>query len=169
MPAHLTYDQLMEWRAEMRESGRTVALTNGCFDLLHEGHRAYLEDAAQLADELVVAINSDAAVRALKGPGRPVTDQTTRAARLGALPGVSKVHIFDNPRVAGLVEALRPDIYVKGGDYTMETIHRDLREVLERLHIDTRFVTHVPGVSTTRILSDMSQEGRRRPGDASCS
>lgn len=107
---------------EHRRAGRTVALANGVFDLLHVGHVRYLEGASSLADILVVAVNSDASTRANKGPDRPVIPQEERAELVAALACTHHVVLFDEPDVRGIIRALRPDVHVKGTDYTPETI-----------------------------------------------
>jgi len=101
----------------MRETGLRLVLTNGCFDILHVGHVRYLEQARSLGDALAVGLNSDASTRRLKGPGRPVNSEGDRAEILAALATVDYVTIFDEDTAAELVEAIRPAIYVKGGDY----------------------------------------------------
>lgn len=105
-----------------RAAGRTVVLANGCFDLLHVGHVRYLQGAKTEADVLVVAINSDASVRALKGPDRPAQPAHERAEILAALACVDFVTVFDEPNVEPLLRALRPDVHCKGTDYTPETL-----------------------------------------------
>lgn len=113
--------------AEERRAGRTVALANGCFDILHVGHVRYLEAAAQEADVLVVAINDDGSVRRLKGEGRPILDADARAAIVAALRPVDYVVVFPEPTVGPLLEALRPDVHCKGTDYTVESVpERDI-------------------------------------------
>jgi rfaE bifunctional protein nucleotidyltransferase chain/domain len=106
------------WRAQ----GLTVALANGVFDLLHVGHLRYLEGAKQLADRLVVAVNSDASTRAYKGPGRPIIPEGERVELLRALRCTDLVLLFDEPDVRVVIRALKPDVQVKGTDYTPETI-----------------------------------------------
>jgi rfaE bifunctional protein nucleotidyltransferase chain/domain len=106
------------WRAQ----GLKVALANGVFDLLHVGHVRYLEAARQLADRLVVAVNSDASTRAYKGPGRPVIPQDERAELIRALRCADLVLIFDEPDVRTVIRTLKPDVHVKGTDYTPESI-----------------------------------------------
>lgn len=105
-----------------RERGLTIAFANGGFDLLHVGHVRYLEGAKREADRLVVAINSDASVRGLKGPSRPVLPEADRAELVAALRAVDYVVIFAEPTVASLLEALKPDVHCKGTDYTIETV-----------------------------------------------
>ncbi|MDX2010442.1 MAG: adenylyltransferase/cytidyltransferase family protein [Myxococcaceae bacterium] len=105
-----------------RRQGQTVALANGAFDLLHVGHVRYLQGARALADRLVVAINSDASTRRLKGEGRPVVPEAERAELVAALACTDAVLIFSEPDVRGVIRALQPDVHVKGTDYSPETI-----------------------------------------------
>lgn len=105
-----------------KAKGRTVILTNGCFDVLHAGHIRYLEGARALGDVLIVAINSDRQVAALKGAGRPVLQEGDRAELISALEAVDLVTIFDEPTVTELLLALKPDVHAKGTDYTEETV-----------------------------------------------
>jgi len=118
----LTRDQLEQAIAGDRAEGRSFALANGVFDLLHVGHVRYLQAASQHADRLVVAVNSDASVRRLKGEGRPILGEDARAALVAALRGVHYVVIFDDDTVGPLLTALRPDVHCKGTDYTVETV-----------------------------------------------
>ena len=108
--------------ADARRAGRTVAFANGCFDLLHVGHVRYLAAAAQEADQLIVAINDDASVRALKGEGRPILTAADRAELVAALRFVDYVVVFPEPTVGPLLEALRPDVHCKGTDYTLDSV-----------------------------------------------
>jgi rfaE bifunctional protein nucleotidyltransferase chain/domain len=105
-----------------RARGLTIAFANGGFDLLHVGHVRYLEGAKREADRLIVAINSDVSVRALKGPARPILPESDRAELVAALRAVDYVVIFDEPTVAALLELLKPDVHCKGTDYTVETV-----------------------------------------------
>jgi D-glycero-beta-D-manno-heptose 1-phosphate adenylyltransferase len=118
----LTRDQLEQAIAGDRAEGRSISLANGVFDLLHVGHVRYLQAASQHADRLVVAVNSDASVRRLKGEGRPILDEGARAELVAALRGVHYVVIFDDDTVGPLLTALRPDVHCKGTDYTVETV-----------------------------------------------
>jgi len=108
--------------ADARREGRTLAFANGCFDLLHVGHVRYLNAAAQEADVLVVALNDDATVRALKGKGRPILNEADRAELVSALACVDYVTIFPEPTVGPLLEAIRPDVHCKGTDYTLDSV-----------------------------------------------
>jgi D-glycero-beta-D-manno-heptose 1-phosphate adenylyltransferase len=108
--------------ADARRAGRTVALANGCFDVLHVGHVRYLEAAKCEADVLVVGVNGDESVRGLKGPERPVLPESDRAALVAALRAVDHVVIFHEKDVSRLIQTLRPDVHCKGTDYTSETV-----------------------------------------------
>jgi len=118
----VTRDGLRELLAEHRQRGQKIVLTNGCFDTLHVGHTRYLEGARREGDILVVAVNSDSSVCALKGPGRPILPETARAALVGALRSVDYVLLFSEPNVESLLQDLRPDVHAKGTDYTAETV-----------------------------------------------
>jgi len=118
----LSLDELVEAVRADRGAGRTVALANGCFDLLHVGHVRYLRGAALEADRLVVALNDDRSVRELKGEGRPLMEARHRAELVAAIRGVDYVTIFSGRTVGPLIEALRPDVHCKGTDYTADTV-----------------------------------------------
>ncbi len=139
----------------------SLAFANGCFDLLHEGHRALLTCAAAEADRLVVGLNGDDSVRRLKGPGRPVQDLETRAAAVLALPGVDAVTSFAEDTPLALIEALLPDVLVKGADYAPGDVVG--REVVERRGGRLVLVPLIPDVSTTRrILTDPARGSHPR-------
>src|SRR5262245_43636457 len=118
----LTLDEAERLASACRARGERVVLANGCFDLLHVGHVRYLEAARRLGDLLIVAVNGDASVRRLKGPGRPVLPEGERAELLQALRPVDAVVIFDDDTAAGLVARLRPDVHAKGTDYTEDSV-----------------------------------------------
>ncbi len=138
--------------AEFAASGKKLVLTNGCFDLLHAGHIRYLEEARRLGDALIVAVNSDASVRELKGPDRPLNGELDRAEVLSALRCVDHVTIFTGKRVTEVIRALQPAIYAKGGDYTVETLDPGERSALEEAGTEIRLLSLVPGRSTTSLL-----------------
>jgi rfaE bifunctional protein nucleotidyltransferase chain/domain len=117
-----TLDEVRRRVEEARSAGRTVALANGCFDVLHVGHVRYLQGARAEADVLVVGVNGDDSVRRLKGPGRPILPAQDRALVVAALRSVDHVVVFDEDDVAGLLLALRPDVHCKGTDYTPDTV-----------------------------------------------
>jgi rfaE bifunctional protein nucleotidyltransferase chain/domain len=124
--------------------------TNGCFDVLHRGHVEYLAEAAALGDLLVVGLNSDDSVRRLKGPLRPVNPAEDRAAVLAALAAVDHVAVFDDDTPLRLIEALRPDVYVKGGDYTVRTLPE--APLMHRLGGEVRILGFLPGRSTSGLI-----------------
>jgi rfaE bifunctional protein nucleotidyltransferase chain/domain len=151
----LSLEEAVQWRNAMREKGLTVAVTNGCFDLLHRGHAVYLDAARGEADALLVLVNSDASVRALKGPERPLQNEDDRAFLLCSLKAVDKAVIFDSPRCDRELEALAPDVYVKGGDYTEESLDPGERAALKKSGSRIVFISFVPGRSSTNIIRKM--------------
>ena len=118
----LTGDALLETLASERNAGKTIAFANGCFDVLHVGHIRYLQDAARVADVLVVGVNGDASVRQLKGEGRPVMPEGERAEIISAIRGVTYVTIFHEDSPSQLLQTLRPDFQCKGTDYTADSV-----------------------------------------------
>ncbi len=118
----LPRDDLASWAQKVHAAGRTIAFTNGCFDLLHRGHLENFKQAAGAADELVVALNSDASVTALKGQGRPILPENDRASLIAALRPVSAVTIFAEPTPLECILQIRPDVLVKGSEYKEEDI-----------------------------------------------
>lgn len=148
----MTLQQAMEWREKMRIAGKRISVTNGCFDLLHRGHAEYLRAAAALADALVVLINSDDSVRALKGPTRPVNCEYDRAYLLGCFAFIDAVVVFDGKRCTKELNALAPDAYAKGGDYTIETLDPEEREALLNAGTEISFIPFVPDHSTTKLI-----------------
>jgi rfaE bifunctional protein nucleotidyltransferase chain/domain len=148
------YAELPAWR-EKNRSGRLV-VTNGCFDLLHLGHVTYLETARNLGDALLVGVNSDAAVRGLKGEGRPLNNESDRAAVIAALQSVDFVCVFPDVRATDFLARAKPDIYVKGGDYTLETLDQNERRTVETNGGAIHLIPFVPGKSTTSMLQKMS-------------
>lgn len=122
LPRIITLADLPRLRDETTRAGRTIALANGVFDLLHVGHLRYLQGAKALADALVVAVNSDGSTRANKGPGRPVVTEQERAELVAGLACVDHVVVFESQDVIPVIRALKPDVHVKGTDYTVETV-----------------------------------------------
>jgi D-glycero-beta-D-manno-heptose 1-phosphate adenylyltransferase len=118
----LSESDLLSAVAVDRAAGRTIALANGCFDILHVGHVRYLQAAAREADRLVVAVNSDQSVTALKGPGQPILPAADRAELVAAVKGVDYVLVFDDRTVERLLRTIKPDVHCKGTDYTVETV-----------------------------------------------
>lgn len=148
-----TATDLAAFRAALDARGQRLVFTNGCFDLLHVGHVRYLQAARALGDALVVAVNGDASVRALKGPTRPVNSEEDRAEVLAALGCVDAVTIFHDERVSALLRTIRPHIYAKGGDYTVDSLDPGERAVLAEVGTEIRILPLVPGKSTTSILT----------------
>ncbi|HVM61922.1 MAG TPA: D-glycero-beta-D-manno-heptose 1-phosphate adenylyltransferase [Verrucomicrobiae bacterium] len=155
----LTLKQAARWAAAARRRGRRVVATNGCFDLVHFGHVSYLQRARKLGDLLVVGLNGDRSVRELKGPGRPLVPQRQRAAVLAALACVDAVVIFPQKRAHRFLAVVRPDVYVKGGDYRPETLDARERAVLTNLGSRIRILPFVKGFSTTRLIERIRQTG----------
>jgi len=145
-----TLGELVPIIHELRRQGKVVVFTNGCFDLLHHGHVRYLDQAKTLGDVLIVAINSDTSVRTLKGPGRPVMPQAERVEVLAALASVDYVTIFDELTPEGVIQALAPDVLVKGGDWTVDQVVG--REIVEGQGGRVLSLPYVEGASTSRLL-----------------
>ena len=141
----------------MRASGRKLVVTNGCFDILHLGHVTYLESARNSGDALLVGINGDDSTRQLKGPGRPVNVEADRAAVLAALASVDGVCIFAEMAATRFLSVARPDIYVKGGDYTLDTLNQEERRAVESAGGKIVIIPFVPGKSTTAVLEIISR------------
>ena len=140
---------------ELRQNGKRLVFTNGCFDILHVGHVRYLAAARAQGDALMVAINGDESVRALKGDGRPLNREAERAELIAALEAVDHVVIFPEVRATALLEQVRPAIYVKGGDYTAATLDQDERSALERAATEIRILPFEPGYSTSGLVEKM--------------
>jgi len=158
-PKLLTLEDAVVARAALRESGRRLVLTNGVFDLLHPGHLYSLAAARALGDALFVAINSDASVRALKGPMRPILSETQRAYALGALECVDGIVIFNTERLTAEIRALAPDCYAKAGDYTLETLNPEERAALEECGAAIHFLPFLKGFSTTTLIQRIRASG----------
>ena len=160
-----------EWAKNLQEAGKTLAVTNGVFDLLHVGHIKYLQEAARQADALLVAINSDASVKQLKGPERPIVCESDRAYILASLECISAVVIFDAPKPVEVFKAIHPNVYVKGGDYTEETLDREEHALLKAGGARFSFIKFVEGHSTTSVIkkiregaeATVSSDGRLSP------
>ena len=153
----IAWDELPAWRDAVRANGKKLVVTNGCFDILHLGHVTYLENARHFGDALLVGLNGDDATRQLKGAGRPVNSETDRAAVLAALDSVTAVCIFPEKTMTKFLSAAKPDIYVKGGDYTLETLNQDERRAVESAGGKIVILPFVPGKSTTALLEKISR------------
>ncbi len=146
----VSLDQLKHLREELRAASQTVVFTNGCFDLLHPGHVRYLQEARKLGDALVVALNSDRAVRELKGATRPILQEEERAEVMAALECVDYVIIFDDVSPQKTIATLLPDILVKGGDWGVEQIIG--ADEVTAAGGEVKSLNFVPGVSTSEII-----------------
>jgi rfaE bifunctional protein nucleotidyltransferase chain/domain len=151
----LTAANLGPWREQLRRAKRKLVVTNGCFDVLHLGHVTYLQQARHQGDALLVGVTSDDGVRKLKGPGRPLNNEQDRAGVLAALESVDAACVFHELDARTFLQAVRPDIYVKGGDYTIDTINQDERRLLEELGIRIVILPAVPGKSTSALIQKM--------------
>jgi rfaE bifunctional protein nucleotidyltransferase chain/domain len=152
----ITLPELARRSGEIRQAGKRLVLTNGCFDLLHLGHVRYLEQARELGDFLAVAVNGDESVRALKGAGRPLNSEADRAEVLAALEAVNFVTIFPGVRATQVIEMVRPGIYVKGGDYTSESLDIEERAAVQSIGAKTVILPLVPGKSTSHLIQRMT-------------
>lgn len=150
MGAHLTLTQATAQREAYRANGQTVVFTNGHFDLLHIGHLDYLEKARALGDALFLGLNGDTSTERLKGAGRPIIPAVERARLLAALNPVSVVIIFEDATAHALIQALQPDVYVKGGDYAHKPLPE--REAVERYGGRVALIDYLPDHSTTEII-----------------
>lgn len=139
----------------LRKQHKTIAATNGCFDILHAGHARYLEQAEKLADVLIVLVNSDKSVKRLKGEMRPINNEQDRLEVLCALRSVDYAVIFDEDTPLDLLLRIKPDVYVKGADYTLETLPE--AEALTQAGIKIEFIPFVKGKSTTAVIEKMKQ------------
>jgi rfaE bifunctional protein nucleotidyltransferase chain/domain len=139
----------------LRGDGKRLVVTNGCFDLLHVGHVRYLQAARSLGDALAVGINGDDSVRELKGPGRPLNQEHDRAEVLAALESVDFVSIFPDVRATRFLQTVVPSIYVKGGDYRVETLNPEERAALETVGAEIRIIAFESGYSTSGLLERM--------------
>ncbi|MEN3609185.1 D-glycero-beta-D-manno-heptose 1-phosphate adenylyltransferase [Plantactinospora sp. ZYX-F-223] len=161
-PARIVLDRdaLVELVARHRAEGRAVVFTNGCFDVLHRGHVRYLDQARELGDLLVVAVNSDDSVRRLKGTDRPVNPVEDRVAVLAALSCVDHVVVFEEDSPSALIEAIRPDVYVKGGDYPPDMVPE--APLVRRLGGQVRTLGYVPDKSTSAVIDRIRSHGDDR-------
>jgi rfaE bifunctional protein nucleotidyltransferase chain/domain len=158
-PKLLSLEAAVALRAQCSREGRPVVLTNGVFDLLHAGHLHSLQAARALGGALFVALNSDASVRALKGPNRPVQSEELRAYALAATWFVDAIVIFREPRLTAEIRALRPDIYCKAGDYAIDRLDPGERAALAEGGARVEFVPFLPGFSTTALIQRIAAAG----------
>lgn len=147
----VSQNEIIEIVRTQQKEGKTFAATNGCFDILHVGHVRYLQKTKSLADYSIVMLNSDKSVKSIKGEDRPINCEEDRAELLSALSCVDYVVLFEERSPAKLLEDIKPDIYTKGADYTLETLPE--REIVERNNIKVEFIEFVQGKSTTNVIN----------------
>jgi len=151
----LTLAAAHRWAVAAQRRGQRVVATNGCFDLLHYGHVRYLQRARELGDLLVVGLNSDRSVQALKGLTRPLVPERQRAVVIAGLECVDAVVVFNEVRCLRFLRAVQPDVYVKGGDYKPETLDPQERAVLDAVGSQIKILAFEPGFSTTELIKKM--------------
>jgi D-glycero-beta-D-manno-heptose 1-phosphate adenylyltransferase len=153
-------DDLAAHTRALRNAGKKLVATNGCFDLLHVGHVHYLQAARALGDVLAVGLNGDRSVRELKGAGRPINNERDRAEVLAALDCVDLVTIFPEVRATQFISASKPAIYVKGGDYTSDTLNAEESAVLRKIGAEIRILPFEKGYSTSLLLERLRKTGK---------
>jgi len=151
----VTQDEIVEIVKEGHKNGKTFVVTNGCFDILHIGHARYLSETKKQADYSIILLNSDKSVKMIKGEGRPINNENDRAELLTSLNCVDYVVLFDESSPGELLEKIKPDIYTKGADYSLETLPE--RDVVLRNNIRVEFIRFVEGKSTTNLINKINQ------------
>ena len=141
---------------KIHSEGKTVVATNGCFDILHVGHVRYLEKTKSFADVSIILLNSDKSVKSIKGPFRPINNENDRAEILSALRCVDYVVLFDEDSPKNLLDEMKPDVYTKGADYTMETLPE--ADIMRKNNTRVGFIDFVKGKSTTGIIYKVRSE-----------
>lgn len=149
-------EQAQKLRTELKESKRKLVITNGCFDLLHPGHLFFLKEARAQGDVLWVMLNSEASIRSLKGPLRPILGDSERAYALAALECVEGIIVFGTPRLDQEIKTLAPDVYVKAQDYTVEKLDPSEYASLQEVGADIRFLPFLEGFSTTGLIQKIA-------------
>ena len=147
----LRRENVADFVKKLHQSGKKVVVTNGCFDILHVGHVRYLQKTKSFADYMIVLLNSDKSVRSIKGPTRPINNEQDRAEVLNALACVDYVVMFDEDSPANLIDEIKPDVYTKGADYTMETLPE--ADIMRKNNIKVEFIEFVAGKSTTNTIN----------------
>lgn len=149
-------ENLRDLIRSIHNEGKTIVATNGCFDILHVGHIRYLEKTKSFADYLIVLLNSDKSVRSIKGETRPINSESDRAEILSALRCVDYVVLFDEDSPRNLLDEMKPDVYTKGADYTMETLPE--ADIMKKNNIRVEFIDFVEGKSTTSLIEKINKE-----------
>ena len=156
MGSIVTQDEIIKIVQEGQKNGKSYVATNGCFDILHVGHIRYLKKTKSFADYSIVMLNSDSSVKMLKGEDRPINNENDRAELLTSLSCVDYVVLFEEKSPAKLLERIKPDVYTKGADYTLETLPE--REIVEKNNIKVEFIEFVDGKSTTNVIKKISKK-----------
>ena len=149
-------ENLRDLIRSIHNEGKTIVATNGCFDILHVGHIRYLEKTKSFGDCLIVLLNSDKSVRSIKGETRPINSESDRAEILSALRCVDYVVLFDEDSPRNLLDEMKPDVYTKGADYTMETLPE--ADIMKKNNIRVEFIDFVEGKSTTSLIEKINKE-----------
>ena len=152
----VTQSEIIRLVREGQAEGKTFVVTNGCFDILHVGHVRYLKKTKEFADNLIIMLNSDISVKAIKGENRPINNEQDRAEILSSLSCVDYVVLFDEKSPAKLSEEIKPDIYTKGADYTLETLPE--RDIVLKNNIKVEFIDFVEGKSTTNVIKKINEK-----------
>jgi len=153
----ISLDELLQLKNEFVKTNKKIAWTNGCFDFMHAGHVDYLERAKNYGNILVVGMNSDQSVKRYKGDLRPICNEIHRAQVLNALCCVDYIVIFEEKTPIKIINELKPDFYIKGGDYTLNTIDQDERQVVENYCGEIVILPEVEGISTTIIIEKLKK------------
>jgi rfaE bifunctional protein nucleotidyltransferase chain/domain len=156
-PKIVDLEELSNRCKKLRSAGKKIVATNGCFDLLHVGHVRYLQAARAFGDVLVVGLNGDRSARELKGTGRPLRSESDRAEILAALQCVDVVTAFPQIRATQFLAAVRPAVYVKGGDYSSESLAGEEREILKQIGAEIRLIPFQAGYSTSALIERISK------------
>jgi len=154
-PKIVELEELADRCARLRAVGKKIVATNGCFDLLHVGHVRYLQAARELGDILAIGLNGDHSVRELKGAGRPLRSANDRAEILAALQCVDLVTVFPQIRATQFLAAVSPAVYVKGGDYAVDTLNEDEQSILHKAAAEIRLIPFEAGYSTSRLIEEI--------------
>jgi D-glycero-beta-D-manno-heptose 1-phosphate adenylyltransferase len=143
------------WREELKRNNKKLVVTNGCFDVIHRGHLTYLMNSRKQGDVLLLAVNSDDSVKAVKGSTRPLNNEFDRTFVLSCFPFIDGIIVFNTPKCDSLLKEIKPDIYVKGADYNIDTMDQTERKILESVGSEIRFISFVEGYSSTNTINKM--------------
>ena len=156
-----TLEELKEIIENLKGKNKKIVWTNGCFDLIHEGHIKYLKKAREIGDCLVLGLNSDSSIRQIKGPGRPIRPEKARAEIISSFEFVDYVLIFSEVDATKHLSVLKPDVYVKSGNYTLETIHQGERAVVEGYGGKIVLIPSIDDISTSKIIDRIRNSDKK--------